>query len=88
MYMFTNVCIQDLGFGEGFFFYSNSGYKSIQKLLFSALGKILVLVNCFFLFKFKLQKFSKIVFLSFWQDLGFGELFFSIQIQITKVFKN
>ena len=50
--------------------------------------KILVLVKAFFLFKFWLQKYSKIAFFSSWQDLGFGELFFSIQIQITKVFKN
>ena len=50
--------------------------------------KILVLVKAFFLFKFWLQKYSKIASFSSWQDLGFGELFFSIQIQITKVFKN
>ena len=30
------------------FFYSNSNLKSIEKLIFSAFGKILVLVNVFF----------------------------------------
>ena len=38
---------QDLGFGECFF-YSNSNLKRIENLIFSAFGKILVLVNAFF----------------------------------------
>ena len=38
---------QDLGFGESFF-YSNSNLKSIEKLIFSAFGKIFVLVTVFF----------------------------------------
>ena len=44
-------------------------------------------MNCFFLFKFLLQTYSKFDFFSFGQDLGSGELFFSIHILITKVFK-
>ena len=39
---------QDLGFGELLFFYLDSYYKSIQKLIFSAFGKILVLANAKF----------------------------------------
>ena len=30
------------------FFYSNSNYQSIEKLIFPAFGKLLVLVNAFF----------------------------------------
>ena len=49
--------------------------KSIEKLFFSAFGKILVLANAFSI-QILIQKVLKNDFSSFWQDLGFGECFF------------
>ena len=70
------------------FCYSISNQKSIEKSIFAPFGKILVLVNAFFLFNFKLKKYCKIDFCSFWQDLGFGECVFSFQFLIKKDLKN
>ena len=59
------------------FFYSNSNYKSIEKLIFSAFGKIFVLVNAFFSSTSNLKQFEKLIFCSFGQNLlGFDECFF------------
>ena len=40
------------------FFYSNSNLKSIEKLIFAAFGKILVLVNAFFYSSSTLKSFE------------------------------
>ena len=47
--LFFSSVWQDLGFGECFFSIQILIKKSIEKLIFSAFGKILVLVNDFFL---------------------------------------
>ena len=49
--------------------------KSIEKLIFPAFGKSLVLANAFF-YSNSNWKHWKVDFLSFWQDLGFVECFF------------
>ncbi len=51
-------------------------------MIFSAVGKILVLANAFFYSNSK--KRIENWFFNLWQDLGFGECFFSIQILIEK----
>ena len=57
-----------------FFFCSNSK-KVLKNCFFQPFGKILVLVNAFSM-HILIKKVLKIVFFSFWQDLGFGECFF------------
>ena len=49
--------------------------KNIEKLIFAAFGKILVLVNAFFYSNSNWKNIEKLFFGSFWQDLGFGECF-------------
>ena len=47
------------------FFYSNSNYKSIEKLIFSSVGKILVLANAFFYSNSNLKSIEKLIFAAF-----------------------
>ena len=74
-------------FWRMFCFYTNSTLKSIEKLIFSAFGKILVFANAFFYSNSNYNKELKNWFFSFWQPFGFGECIFSIHILIKKNFK-
>ena len=58
------------------FFYSNSNYKSIEKLIFAAFGKILVLANAFFYSNSNSKSIEKLIFAVFGKISGFGECFF------------
>ena len=49
--------------------------ESIEKLIFSAFGKILVLVNAFSIEILIKKSIENVFFSSFWQDFGFGECF-------------
>ena len=69
------------------FFYSNSNYKSIEKLILSAFGKILVLANAFFNSNSNENSFEKLILSAFGKILVLVNAF-SIQILIKKVLKN
>ena len=59
------------------FFYSNSNKKSIEKLIFSAFGKILVLANAFFYSNSNLKSIEKLFFfLAFGKILVLANAFF------------
>ena len=58
------------------FFYSNSNYKSIEKLIFPPFGKILVLANAFFYSNSNSKSIEKLIFAVFGKISGFGECFF------------
>ena len=58
----------------------------MEKLIFPAFGKILVLVNAFSI-QILIKKYWKIDFCSFWQDLGFGECFFLFKFQLNSIQK-
>ena len=78
---------QDLGFGECYFFYWNSNWKSIEKLIFFSFWQNLGFNECFF----SIQILKKIeIFCFFW---GFGKILvlanaFSIQILIENSIEN
>ena len=55
-------------------------------MIFPAFGKILVLANAFF-YSNSNEKSIENIFSSFWQDLGFGEWFFSLELLIKKYWK-
>ena len=69
------------------FFYSNSNSKSIEKLIFSAFGKILVLANAFFYSNSNEKSIEKLIFPAFGKILVLANAF-SIQILIKKVLTN
>ena len=70
------------------FFYSNSNLKSIEKLIFPAFGKILVLANAFFYSNSNLKSIEKLIFAAFGKIFWFWRMLFSIQILIKKSIEN
>ena len=56
----------------------------MEKLIFAAFGKILVLMNAFFIQILMLKSLENFDFFSFWQDLGFGECFFLFKFYLEK----
>ena len=61
--------------------------KSIEKLIFSAFGKILVLANAFFYSNSNCKSIEQLIFAAFGKILVLANAF-SIQILIKKVSKN
>ena len=58
------------------FFYSNSNLKSIEELIFSAFGKILVLANAFFSIQILIKKVLKNCFFQLLARFGFWRMLF------------